>query len=191
MERIYSVIPTNGKKSSQTFKNRLKSLISKNFRSIIASDGLFRKSKLGLVPKVNLYELLGQWHVIACVPSSRDQKSYNSVMDLELTDDQLLKLHYVFNDQRKNGDVKQYIIQYSNVDPKNNNKWKSKNLSWYLSNLNVILFNTVDQILILSSSDKKYFWILSKEKVIPVSQKTHLYQWLENRGFDLTFVRTP
>ena len=135
------------------------------------------------VAKVDLQRFMGDWYVIANIPTFIETGAYNAVETYALLDATTIKTTFKFNQDNFNGPLKVYNPTGYVVDTKTNAHWDMQFLWPFKSEYRIVFLDENYQHTIIGRSKRDYLWIMSRSP--DMSQA--IYQQLVKRAVQLGY----
>ncbi len=138
---------------------------------------------------IDLERFMGDWHVIAHIPVSIEKQAYNAVETYTLADDGTIPTTYVFNQGGFDGPLKTYRPRGFIHNTETNTEWRMR-FVWPLKSPYLIIDLDDDyQTTIVGVPDRKYAWIMARNKTLPEQRYQELVAKLAETGHDTSKLR--
>lgn len=139
--------------------------------------------------QVNLERFMGDWYVIAQIPTFIEKAAYNSVETYELADDGSIPTTFRFNKGGFEGPLKTLHPKGTVPDKNNNAQWKMQFI-WPLKSDFLITYLADDySTTIIGIPSRKYVWIMARTKTLPKAEYQSLLDEVKRQGHDLSKIR--
>ncbi len=170
-------------------KNKIICLCVGLFTSIIRGCSSQNLPPIKPVAEVNLNEFMGDWYVIACIPTFIETEAYNAIESYQLKKDGSINTTFVFNEGRFNGPKKRYNPHGFVVENTSNAVWGMQFI-WPFKAEYIIAYLDKDYTsTIIARNARDYVWIMARTPVISDSQYQELTTAVANLGYDVSKVR--
>lgn len=139
--------------------------------------------------KVDLPKFMGDWYVIAHIPTFIETKAYNAVESYKLDPDGTIATTFTFNQGSLDGPLKTYRPRGFIHNHATNAEWRMQFLWPFKAAFLITHLSNDDQITIIGVPDRKYVWIMARTKTITEKQYTQMIDILEISGHDVSKIR--
>ncbi len=114
------------------------------------------------VANVNLQRFMGDWYVIACIPTFIETKAYNAVESYRLDSDGTIDTTFTFNEGSLTGPVKRYNPRGFVVPNSGNGLWGMQFI-WPFKGEYIIAYLDDDyRATIIARNARDYVWIMAR-----------------------------
>lgn len=139
--------------------------------------------------KVDLKRFMGDWYVIAHIPTFIETEATNAVERYELASDGTIATTFFFNKGTLDGPLKTYRPKGFIYNNETNAEWRMQ-FVWPFKAAYLITYLDDDyQTTVIGVPDRKYAWIMSRKKSIPPEELKRLEGLLAASGHDLSRLR--
>ncbi|MFV0542791.1 MAG: lipocalin family protein [Marinicella pacifica] len=137
---------------------------------------------------VDLNAFMGDWYVLAHIPTFIEDEAYNAVESYSRESPQKIATTFRFNEADFNGEEKIYHPT-GFVQDESGAYWKMQFL-WPFKSEFIISYVDADyQHTIIARSKRDYVWIMAREPVIDDDKLNQLIDKVENLGYDRDEIR--
>lgn len=141
------------------------------------------------VGQVDLQRFMGDWHVIAHIPSYPEREAYNAVESYALRPDGRIQTTFRFNKGGSRGPLKT-LRPIGTVRPGYGNAVWSMQFVWPIQAEYVIVYLDADyRTTIVGRSDRDYAWIMARSAKMAESEYRAAVEKLEALGYDTRKLR--
>jgi apolipoprotein D and lipocalin family protein len=141
------------------------------------------------VPKVDLQRFMGDWYVIAAIPTFIEKESYNAVESYRLDTDGTILTTFRFNKGSLDGPLKEYTPRAFVKDTDSNSVWGMQFI-WPIKAEYRIIYLTDDYSqTVIGRSKRDYVWIMARTPTIPEAEYQRIINFIENQGYQLDDLR--
>ncbi|MGQ0442307.1 MAG: lipocalin family protein [Methylophilaceae bacterium] len=144
---------------------------------------------IATVKNVDIAKFMGDWYVIAAIPSLIETESYNAIENYKLNEDGTIATTFTFYKGAFDGPFKQYT-------PKGFVKKESGNAEWGMQFIWPIkaeyLITYLDenyQRTVISRNARDYVWIMARTPQISEHEYQELTALISKQGYDVTKLR--
>lgn len=138
---------------------------------------------------IDLKKFMGDWYVIAHIPTFIETQAYNAVESYKLMDDGTIKTTFVFNKGSFDGPLKTYNPKGQVYNQQTRTEWRMQFVWPFKSAFLITAWYEKEGITIIGVPDRKYVWIMARTKTIPETRYTELVKELEHTGHDISKLR--
>ena len=132
---------------------------------------------------------MGDWYVIACIPTFIETEAYNAIESYQPEKDGSINTTFVFNEGGLNGPKKRYNPHGFVVENSGNAVWGMQFI-WPFKSEYIIAYLDKDYTsTIIARNARDYVWIMARTPVITDSQYQELTTAVANLGYDLSKLR--
>jgi apolipoprotein D and lipocalin family protein len=147
---------------------------------------------LELEDHVDLDRFMGDWYVIASIPTAIEEGAHNAVESYELDDDGTIRTTFTFRDGAFDGELRRYEPRGFVRDTDSNAVWGMQ-FVWPIKADYRILYVDDDYTeTVIGRSSRDYVWIMARTPDIPDADYARLQAVVERAGYDLAeLIRVP
>lgn len=141
------------------------------------------------VEHVDIERFMGDWYVIANIPTFIEKGAYNAVESYRLEEDGTVATTFRFNKGSFDGPVKVYRPRGFIRDKESNAVWGMQFI-WPFKAEFLIIYLTEDyQRTVIGRSKRDYVWVMSREPSIPDDEYSRILEFLEEQGYDIRQIQ--
>lgn len=156
---------------------------------IISLIGCTTMTTLKTVSHVDLERFMGDWYVIANIPTFLEKKAYSAVESYRLDDDGTIATTFTFREGSFDGPVKTYRPRGFIRDGESNAVWGMQFI-WPIRAEFLILYLNEDYTqTVIGRSKRDYVWIMSRTASIPNDDYQRIIEFLEGVGYDTSKIQ--
>lgn len=138
---------------------------------------------------VDLKKFMGDWYVIAHIPTFIETEAYNAVESYKLDPDGTIATTFKFNKGSLDGPLKTYNPRGFIYNRETNAEWRMQ-FVWPFKAAYLITSLSDDyQTTIIGVPDRKYVWIMARTKTISPARYAEMVKTLEKSGHDISKLR--
>jgi apolipoprotein D and lipocalin family protein len=139
--------------------------------------------------KVDLPEFMGDWYVIAHIPTFIETKAYNAVESYKLDPDGTIATTFTFNQGSFDGPVKIYRPRgfVHNQDTKA--EWRMQFIWPFKAAFLITYLSDDGNTTIIGVPNRKYVWIMARTKTLSEKRYNELVRRLKDSGHDISKLR--
>lgn len=144
------------------------------------------------VQQVDLPRFMGDWYVIANIPTFLEKGAHNAVESYALEDDGRIATTFTFNAKSFDGERKQYNPTGFVVDTQTNASWDMQFLWPFKAEYKIIYLDDAYEQTIIGRSKRDYIWIMARKPVLSESEYQTLIDFAVAQGYDASLIeRVP
>jgi apolipoprotein D and lipocalin family protein len=148
-----------------------------------------RTPALETVQHVDLQRFMGDWYVIANIPTSIEREAYNAVESYELAPDGTIRTTYTFLDGGFDGKEKRYTPRGFVLDKESNAVWGMQFVWPFKADYRIVYLSDDYSQVIIGRLKRDHVWIMARKPVMPMEDFAQLRQLLAKLGYDVKQLR--
>ena len=158
--------------------------------AIMASSGCASNQEpLATVDYVDLPRFMGDWYVIANIPTFVEKGAHNAVETYELNEDGTISTTFVFRKDSFDGKRKEHNPKGFVTDTTSNAIWGMRFI-WPIKADYRIVYLTEDYSqTVIARNKRDYVWIMAREPEIAKSEYENLVSMIADMGYDTTKIK--
>jgi apolipoprotein D and lipocalin family protein len=138
---------------------------------------------------VDLKRFMGDWYVIAHIPTFIETEAYNAVESYQLDPDGSIATTFKFNKGSFDGPLKTYHPRGFVFNHDTNAEWRMQFLWPIKSAFLITSLSPDDATTIIGVPDRKYVWIMARSKTISAQKYATLVKMLKQDGYNISKLR--
>ena len=142
------------------------------------------------VEHVDLERFMGDWYVIANIPTFVEQGAHNAVESYRLADDGTIDTTFTFRDGGFDGELKEYNPRGFVRDTESNAVWGMQFIWPFKAEYRIIYLEPDYSRTIIGRSKRDYVWIMARNPEIPPAEFETMLAFLAEQGYDTSLVET-
>lgn len=151
-------------------------------------------SSNGLMPirtaeQVDLPRFMGDWYVIAHIPTFLERDAYNAVESYRLLEDGRIATTFSFNDGGFDGKRKTYHPTGFVIDTQSNALWGMQFIWPIKAEYRIVFVDDDYQHTIIGRSKRDYVWVMARTPQIPQQDMQQLTTIIAAQGYDTAKLR--
>ena len=150
-----------------------------------AGDGPEMKT----VDYVDIERFMGDWYVIANIPTFLEKGAHNAVENYALNDDGTIATTFTFRDGSFDGERKQYTPRGFIRDTKTNATWGMRFVWPIKSDYRIVYLDEDYSRTIIGRQKRDFVWIMAREPEIPQEEYEMLLEIVASLGYDVANVQ--
>lgn len=141
------------------------------------------------VSDVDLDRFMGDWYVIASIPTFIEKDAFNAIESYELNADGTIATTFTFNKGGFDGKPKSYHPKGFVVENTGNAVWKMQFVWPFKAEYRIISLTDDYQQTVIGRSKRDYVWIMARTPAIPDDDYNGILKFLEGQGYSLDNLR--
>ena len=148
-----------------------------------------KMNEIPLVKQVDLPKFMGDWYVIAVIPTVIETEAYNAVENYTLNADGTIATTFTFNKGSLNGPIKKY-------EPKGFVRANTGNALWGMqfiwpikAEYRIVNLEKNYQSTIIARNARDYVWIMSRTPQMSDTEYQGLVNLVKGWGYDISKLR--
>ena len=144
---------------------------------------------LKTVPYVDIQKFMGDWYVIANIPTFIEKRATNSIESYHLNNDGVIETTFSFYQDSPKGDLKIYKPKGFIYNNETNAEWRMQFL-WPFK-LPFLIIDLADdyRYTVIGYPSRKYLWIMSREPNISNEDYLDITENLISLGYDIKKIK--
>jgi apolipoprotein D and lipocalin family protein len=144
------------------------------------------------VDYVDLERFMGDWYVIANIPTFLEKGAHNAVERYEINEDGTIATTFTFRDGSFDGEEKEYNPKGFIRDTESNALWGMRFLWPIKADYRIVYLNEDYTQTIIGRQKRDFVWIMAREANISEEDYDMLLGVVESLGYDVSKVeRVP
>jgi apolipoprotein D and lipocalin family protein len=144
------------------------------------------------VEQVDLPRFMGDWYVIACIPTFIEKDVYNGVENYQLEADGSINTTFTFKQGGFDGPAKRYNPHGFVVENSGNAIWGMQFIWPIKAEYRIVYLDAQYQQTIIARNARDYVWLMARTPSIPDADYTTLVTKIKDMGYDISkLVKIP
>ena len=141
------------------------------------------------VDHVDLNRFMGDWHVIASIPTFIEKDAFNAIESYRLDVDGTVATTFRFNKGSHDGPLKIYTPRGFNKDKTSNAVWGMRFIWPFKAEYRIIFLKNDYSQTVIGRSKRDYVWIMARKPMIPDEEYAQILNFLSDQGYALKDLR--
>ena len=138
---------------------------------------------------VDLDRFMGDWYVIAHIPTFIEKRAYNAIEHYSRADNGNIDTRFTFHQGSFDGEFKTYEPTGFVVDSQTNAVWKMQFVWPFKADYRIVHIDDAYEHTIIGRNARDYVWIMARSPHISDSAYEALVQKVVEEGYDVTALR--
>jgi len=135
--------------------------------------------------KVDLQRFMGDWYVIANIPTFLEKGAHNAVESYRLDADGSIAVNFSFNDGAFDGPVKTYHPRGFVLDP-TNARWGMRFVWPIKADYRISYIASDYSLTVIGREARDYVWIMARTPTIPDADYQRMVEFVTREGYDVS-----
>ena len=136
---------------------------------------------------IDLNRFMGDWYVIANIPTSIEEGAHNAVESYKLNEDGTVETTFTFRQDGFEGELKTYHPT-GFVSERNNAVWGMQFVWPIEAEYRIIYFNKDYTQTIIGRKARDYVWLMARSPQITEEDYQKLIDYIDEQGYDISKV---
>jgi apolipoprotein D and lipocalin family protein len=151
--------------------------------TVMMAAGCQSRPPIHTVDHVDLERFMGDWYVIAAIPTFIETQAYNAVESYRLDADGTVATTFRFNKGGFDGPLKTYTPR-GFVKDRSNAVWGMQFIWPFKAEYRIIHLNEDYTLTVIGRTRRDYVWIMARTPAIPEADYQSLVSFLASQGYD-------
>jgi apolipoprotein D and lipocalin family protein len=139
---------------------------------------------LKTVDRVDIPRFMGDWYVIANIPTWIEEGAHNAVESYRLDTDGTIATTFTFRKGGFDGSAKRYEPRGFILDTTSNATWGMRFVWPFKAEYLVIYLDAEYRHTVIGRSKRDYVWIMARTPDMPEAEYQRIVDWLTTIGYD-------
>ena len=144
---------------------------------------------LATVPKVELERFMGDWYVIASIPTFIEKGAHNAVESYRLAADGTIETTFTFRADGFDGPQKRYTPRGFVLDRDSNAVWGMQFIWPIKADYRIVYLAPDYSQTVIGREARDYVWIMARKPEIPGADYARLVELVGRQGYDVSRIR--
>ena len=150
--------------------------------------GCNHQKSIKTVEYVDIQRFMGDWYVIANIPTFLEKNAYNPVESYRLDDDGSIATTFSFNAGAMDGEKKSYTPRGFITNTKTNAEWGMQFIWPIKADYRIVYLDENYQYTVIGRNNLDYVWIMAREPKISEKMMNELNQFVSSLGYDSSLL---
>ena len=147
------------------------------------------QTPLKTVDYVDIERFMGEWYVIATIPTFVERSAHNPIEHYELNEDGSIATTFRFQKTNAIGETRELTAKGFIQNSSTNAVWGVQFIWPVKADYRIIKLDENYQITMVGRTKRDYLWIMSRQQPIPADQLAELLNFAGEVGYDTTKVQ--
>ena len=141
------------------------------------------------VDNVDLNRFMGDWYVIASIPTFIEKDAFNAVESYRLDDDGTVATTFKFNKGSLDGSIKEYNPRGFIRDRQSNAVWGMQFIWPFKAEYRIIYLTKDYSQTVIGRTKRDYVWIMARKNTIANAEYEKILKFLRNQDYEIKNLR--
>ncbi len=141
------------------------------------------------VDYVDLDRFMGDWYVIANIPTFLEKGAHNAVETYAMNDDGTIATTFTFRKNSFDGELKQYNPKGFITDTETNALWGMRFIWPIKADYRVVYLDEDYTQTVIGRQKRDFVWIMARTPTIPDEDYERILSFVESLGYDMSKVQ--
>ncbi|MFN3593237.1 MAG: lipocalin family protein [Thiobacillaceae bacterium] len=144
---------------------------------------------LDVVPRVDLERFMGDWYVIAHIPTWPERNAWNAVESYRLNPDGTVATTFTFREGGPDGPARRMTPTGFVLDTASNAVWGMQFIWPIRADFRIAYLSEDYGLTVIARQKRDYVWVMARTPEIPPAQYAAIVQRIAAWGYDVTKLR--
>jgi apolipoprotein D and lipocalin family protein len=144
---------------------------------------------IALAEKVDLQRFMGDWYVIANIPTFIEKGAHNAIESYRLADDGTIETTFTFRADSFDGEAKRYNPRGFVFDRESNAVWGMQFIWPIKSDFRIVYLTPDYSQTVIGREARDYVWIMARTPSIPEQDYRRILSFLAAQGYDVSRIQ--
>ena len=157
--------------------------------ALAACQSVPARPPLATAAKVELPRYLGDWYVIASIPTWPEKDAYDAVENYAMRDDGRIATTFTFRDGAPDAPLKTMHPVGTVVDRDSNAIWTMQFLWPFQADYRIMHVDAAYKEVVVGREKRDYVWIMARTPTLPAADYDRLVKFVSDQGYDVSKLR--
>jgi apolipoprotein D and lipocalin family protein len=148
-----------------------------------------RGPEMETVDYVDIERFMGDWYVIANIPTFLEKEAYNAVETYALNDDGSIATTFTFRKGGFDGEEKEFNPKGFISDTRTNATWGMRFVWPIKADYRIIYVDDDYSKTVIARQKRDFIWIMARSPQIPDAEYQELVELAESVGYDVSKIQ--
>ncbi|MBT8100690.1 MAG: lipocalin family protein [Gammaproteobacteria bacterium] len=148
-----------------------------------------KRPEMQTVDYVDIERFMGEWYVIANIPTFLEKGAHNAVETYTLDDDGSIATHFRFREDAFDGDLEEFNPRGFIKDEESNALWGMRFIWPIKADYRIVYLNEDYTQTIIGRQKRDYVWVMARSPQISAADYERLLDYVRSLGYDMSKVQ--
>ncbi len=143
------------------------------------------------VPYVDLERFMGDWYVVANIPTFVEKGAHNPIESYALNPDGTIATTFTFNKDALDGPKKEYHPKGFVLDKQTNARWGMQFIWPFKGDFRIVYLDDDYQLTVIGRAKRDYVWIMARDPEFSDAEFERMKSFVESIGYDGSKLERP
>ncbi|MGD8208204.1 MAG: lipocalin family protein [Thiohalocapsa sp.] len=143
------------------------------------------------VPYVDLDRFMGDWYVVANIPTPLEQGAHNPLESYALSPDGTVATTFTFNKGSFDGPKKTYRPKGFVLDKETNARWGMQFVWPVKADYRIIYLDEAYEHTVIGRAKRDYVWVMARSPTLDDKKLAEIEAFLDSVGYDIAKLERP
>lgn len=164
-------------------------LVCLAFLGLTGCAGAPSREPIKTVEYVDLQRFMGDWYVIASIPTFIERGAHNAVEGYRIDEDGSIATTFTFRKDGFDGKLKTYTPRGFVIDRKSNAVWGMQFIWPIKADYRIVWLNEAYTQTVIGRDKRDYVWIMARQPTIPDADYRRMVDFLAEQGYDSSKIQ--
>ncbi len=167
----------------------LVTIMGSSIIGLAGCSGTPAQEPIHTVEYVDLPRFMGDWYVIANIPTFVEKGAHNAIESYRLAADGSIDTTFTFRKDGFDGKLKTYTPRGFVRDSKSNAVWGMQFIWPFKGDYRIVYLDENYEQTVIGRNKRDYVWIMARQPTIPQSQYESILEMLAAEGYDIAKIQ--
>lgn len=141
------------------------------------------------VEYVDINRFMGDWYVIASIPTFIEKNAHNATESYRLDSDGSVATTFKFNKGSFDGPLKEYHPRGFIRDKNSNAVWDMQFVWPFKAEFRIVYLSDEYSTTVIGRTKRDYVWIMAREPLISEQEYDLILDFLQDQGYDIKKIK--
>ena len=148
--------------------------------------GCSHNAPMATVDYVDIDRFMGDWYVVANIPTFLEDGAHNAVESYARNDDGTIATTFTFRDGSFDGDLKQYNPTGYIIDEKTNALWGMQFIWPIKADYRIVYLDKDYSKTIIGREARDYVWVMARDPQLGDEEYHEIVRFIDSIGYDVS-----
>ncbi len=157
---------------------------------LVSAAGCQSPQPITTVQSVDIERFMGDWHVIASIPTAFEKNAYNALESYRRNEDGTVATTFTYNKGGFDGPLKTYTAKGFVSAESGHAVWGMQFIWPFRAEYRIIYLTTDYSQTVIGRSKRDYVWVMARTPTIPAADVDRIRDFLVSVGYDISLLQT-
>lgn len=157
--------------------------------SMLAGCKTVQHAPIAVVPQVDIERFMGDWYVIANIPTFIEKGAHNAMESYRLAEDGTIDTTFTFRAGDFDGPIKRYTPRGFILDHQSNAIWGMQFVWPFKADFRIVYLAPDYTQTVIGREARDYVWIMARTPQIPPADYQRIVVFLAEQGYDVSQIQ--